>query len=135
MNYIGELQSLLNNAYAPYSNFRVAAIAVMNDGHTFKGVNVENASYGAAICAERNAINSAIADGYKKNDFKALYIMVNSSKISFPCKICCQTLVELFSEKTPIVCMNKVGEQKALTVKDLCTYTFDRSDLIWKVDL
>ena len=66
------LEQLLNNAYAPYSNYKVSSIVVMNDGKTYEGVNVENASFGATICAERNAINSAIKDGYKKGDFKEL---------------------------------------------------------------
>ena len=54
-----KLIKLLDNSYSPYSRFRVAAIAVMKDGKEFPGVNVENASYGASICAERSAILSA----------------------------------------------------------------------------
>ena len=61
-----QLINLLKNSYSPYSNFRVASIAVMKDGKQFKGVNVENASYGACICAERSAIVSAISNGYKE---------------------------------------------------------------------
>ena len=68
-----ELLKLLNNSYAKYSKFKVAAIVVMKDGKTIKGVNVENASYGAAICAERNAISTAITEGYTKGSFKDLY--------------------------------------------------------------
>ena len=64
-----KLLNLLNNSYCPYSNFRVSAIAIMNDLKEFSGVNVENASYGACICAERSAIVSAISNGYKKGDF------------------------------------------------------------------
>ena len=58
-----KLLKLLDNSYAVYSNFPVAAIVVMNDGREFCGVNVENASYGATICAERSAIVSAISAG------------------------------------------------------------------------
>ena len=61
-----KLISLLNNSYSPYSKFRVSAIVVMKDGKFFNGVNVENASYGGSICAERNAINAAISNGYKR---------------------------------------------------------------------
>ena len=80
-----KLKELLKNSYSPYSKFRVSSIVIMKDGTEFGGVNVENASYGATICAERNAILQAIAHGYKKGDFeKALkewpYIMeVNNS--------------------------------------------------------
>ena len=75
-----KLVSLLENSYSPYSKFRVSAIAVMNDGREFPGVNVENASYGASICAERSAILSAISNGYKKHDFKELYNIDNLIK-------------------------------------------------------
>ena len=54
-----KLKNLLEHAYAPYSKYRVSAIVVMKDNHEFYGVNVENASYGATICAERNAILNA----------------------------------------------------------------------------
>ena len=59
------LKELLNNSYAPYSNFRVSAVVVMKDGTSFNGVNVENAAYGSSICAERSAILAAISNGYK----------------------------------------------------------------------
>ena len=87
-----KLEKLLNNSYAKYSNFRVACICVMNDGNEISGVNVENASYGATICAERVAITGAIAKGYKKGDFKELHIMVDSDKIGTPCFMCRQVI-------------------------------------------
>ena len=62
---IDELKQLLNNAYAPYSKYRVAAILETNDGKIFTGVNIENASFGATICAERVAIYKAISEGYR----------------------------------------------------------------------
>lgn len=71
-----KLREILKNSYSPYSNFKVAAIVVMKDGSEFKGVNVENASYGAAICAERSAIVSAVSAGYKIGAFKELHVMV-----------------------------------------------------------
>ena len=66
------LKNLLRNSYAPYSKFHVAAIVKMKDGKYYAGVNVENANY-TSICAERNAIASAIASGYKRFDFEAIY--------------------------------------------------------------
>ena len=68
-----KLIKLLDNSYSPYSNFKVAAILITKDGKEFYGVNVENASYGASICAERSAIVSAISNGYKKYDFENIY--------------------------------------------------------------
>ena len=124
-----ELKTLLNNSYSPYSNFRVAAILETNDGALFNGVNVENASYGAAICAERSAIVSAISSGYKKGDFKKLSIIVDSNKISFPCNICRQVFVEFFDDNMIIDCYDKNGNIKSLRVSDLCTYSFNYEDL------
>lgn len=82
---IEKLKELQKNSYSPYSNFKVSAIVVMNDGNEFFGVNVENASYGATICAERSAIVSAISRGYTKGSFKELHIMVGSGEIGMPC--------------------------------------------------
>ena len=124
-----KLQEILNNSYSPYSNFKVAAIAVMKDGKEFYGTNVENASYGAAICAERSAIVSAISNGYKKYDFDKLYVMVNSDKISTCCFMCRQVISELFEKDRNIILMNKNGDEKVYTVLELCPYPFDEEDL------
>lgn len=125
-----ELLKLLNNSYSPYSNFKVASIVVMKDGTIFKGVNVENASYGATVCAERNAIFNAISNGYKKGDFKELYVMVNSDRISSCCFMCRQVISEFFDKDIKVVLMNKNGEEKEYLVSDLCPIPFDESDLI-----
>ena len=65
-----KLKEVGKNSYSPYSHFRVATIVIMKDGTEFKGVNVENAAYGASVCAERSAILSAVSNGYKYGDFK-----------------------------------------------------------------
>lgn len=92
------LKRLLKNSYSPYSGFRVASICLMKDGKSFGGVNVENASYGAAICAERGAILSAIASGYKKGDFSKLYVMCDSTRVSSSCFMCRQVINEFLIE-------------------------------------
>lgn len=123
-----ELKKLLDKAYAPYSNFHVAAIIEMNDGKLIPGVNVENASYGASICAERNAITSAITLGYKKGDFKRIYVMVSGEKLSTPCFICRQVISEFFSKDAEIVLVGQDTEERH-TVSEMCPYPFDESDL------
>lgn len=124
-----KLLSLLNNSYSPYSKFRVACIALMNDGREYAGVNVENASYGATICAERVAITKAISEGYRKSDFKELHVMCDSDKISSCCFICRQVITEFFDTDSRIILYNNLGETKELTVKELCPLPFDEEDL------
>lgn len=124
-----ELIELLDKAYAPYSKFHVAAVIEMKDGNLIKGVNVENASYGASICAERNAITTAITMGYKKGDFKNIYIMVSGTKLSMPCFICRQVITEFFDKDSLIILMDKEGNEKRMKVSEACPYPFDASDL------
>lgn len=124
-----KLIELQKKSYAPYSNFKVSAILETNDGNIFEGVNVENASYGACICAERTAILSAIAKGYRKGDFKRLSIMNSSDKIATPCMICRQTFVEFFDNNMEVYCYNIIGDYKLYKVSDLCTYPFDEGNL------
>ena len=124
-----ELLKLLNNAYAPYSKFNVSAIIETKDGKFIPGVNVENASYGATICAERNAITTAISMGYKKGEFKNIYIMVSGDKLSMPCFMCRQVITEFFDKDSGIILVGKKGEIEKHTVSELCPYPFDETDL------
>ncbi|MDD3341742.1 MAG: cytidine deaminase [Bacilli bacterium] len=124
-----KLLKVLENSYSPYSHFRVAAIVQMKDGQTFQGVNVENASYGATICAERSAIVSAISNGYKKEDFEALYVMCDNDKIGMCCFLCRQVISEFFGKDKKIIAMNPKGETETHTVEELCPYPFSEDDL------
>ena len=123
------LKRLLKNSYSPYSGFKVAAICLMKDGKSFGGVNVENASYGATICAERVAINNAIASGYIKGDFSKLYIMCDSERISSPCFICRQVINEFFTIDDGVILYSNDGDKEVYTVRELCPYPFGSSDL------
>lgn len=124
-----KLIKLLDNSYSPYSKFQVSAIVVMKDGKEFNGVNVENASYGAGICAERSAIVSAISAGYKKHDFKEMYVMCNSDKIGTSCFICRQVIEEFFEPDCIVTAMIPSGEKLSLTVRELCPYPFNEENL------
>ena len=124
-----KLLKLLDNAYCPYSNFRVSAVIVMKDGTEISGVNVETASYGATICAERNAITTAVAMGYSKGEFDKLYVMTSGKKISSCCFICRQLIVEFFDKNSEIVLMDMDGNSKTLTVREMCPYPFNEEDL------
>ena len=81
----------LNKAYAPSSKFHVGAALLAEDGRVFTGVNVENASYGGAICAERTAFVKAVSEGCR--EFKAIAI-VSSAGSAWPCGICRQFMSE-----------------------------------------
>lgn len=127
---IEKLMELAKNSYSPYSHFRVATIVIMKDGTEFKGVNVENASYGATICAERSAILSAISNGYTKGDFKELHCLcADSNRISTSCFACRQVISELFDKDVPLYFYANTGECKKFTVAELCPYPFDEDDL------
>lgn len=122
-----KLINLLNNAYSPYYNFKVASIVVTNDNKEFCGVNVENAN-GTSICAERNAIANAVSNGYKKGDFKELYIMLEKG-LGTPCFACRQVILEFFNLEDKIICLDKIGNIKSYTVSELCPYPFSSEDL------
>lgn len=124
-----KLIELLNNSYAPYSNYKVGCILVTKDDKEFKGVNVENASFGATICAERSAILNAISNGYTKGDFSKIYIMNSSDKIGTPCFICRQVFIEFFDMDMDVILMDMKGHEESYKVKDLCTYPFNSDNL------
>lgn len=124
-----KLLELLNKAYAPYSNFRVSAILETTDGKIYTGVNIENASYGATVCAERAAIFKAVSEGYRKGEFKRLHVMVDSPKISSCCFMCRQVISEFFYNDTEIILYNNKGEYKTYTKEKLCPLPFDSEDL------
>lgn len=126
---IEELIKLHKNSYSPYSKYAVSAIVVMKDEKKFSGVNVENASYGASICAERSAILSAVSNGYTKGDFKELYVMVSSGEVGMPCFQCRQVISELFDKNCIIHCCSTKGVIEDYTVEELCPYPFGEDDL------
>ena len=123
-----KLNQVIKNAYSPYYNFKVGCIVVTKDGKEFIGVNVENAN-GTSICAERNAIATAVAHGYKKGDFDRLYIGFENGKEGAPCFACRQVILEFFDLDSKIISVKGNGEEVTYTVKDLCPYSFDSEDL------
>lgn len=124
----------LKKSYAPYSKFRVSAILVTKDGKEYTGVNIENASYGATICAERVAITKAISEGQSTSNFKEIHIMCDSKEFAMPCFICRQTFIEFFNQDTLIYVYNNQKEKKIYQMDQICPYPFSKEDLKWKVD-
>lgn len=124
-----KLIKLLENSYCPISNFPVSSIIIMKDGTLINGVNVEDASTRAGICAERNAITTAVSLGYKKGDFKEIHVMVNVENPSTCCFVCRQLIIEFFSKNDLIYCYGNTGIVKKFTVGELCPHPFDEEDL------
>lgn len=95
-------QAVRQNAYAPYSNYHVGAALLAEDGSIFTGCNVENATYGATICAERTAIVKAVSEGVRT--FRAIVVMTSNG--GSPCGICRQTLFE-FSQDMAVILVDE----------------------------
>lgn len=123
-----KLDLLLERSKSNYFHFPVAAILECHDGKLFFGVNVETSSPAAGICAERNAIFSAISNGYNKEDFKKLHLKTKTNKKIYPCFICRQALVEFLNSDTEIIIYYE-NEKKKITVKELTPYSFSEEDL------
>ena len=108
---LNEAFEAMKDAYAPYSNYHVGACVKCKDGRMFRGVNIENASYGATNCGERSAIFGAYSYGYRKDDIEVLAIVTDGGRIGAPCGVCRQVLSELLNEDTPIVLSNGIDVQ------------------------
>ncbi|HOA30089.1 MAG TPA: cytidine deaminase [Candidatus Cloacimonadota bacterium] len=91
-------------AYAPYSGYKVGAALICADGSIYTGCNVENASFSLTICAERNAVFKAVSEG--KRDFTAIAIYVDSDKSFPPCGACRQVISE-FAPRIPVIYANR----------------------------
>ena len=109
-------------AYVPYSRFRVGAALLAEDGKVFAGCNVENASYGLTICAERNALFQAVAEGCAR--FRALAVVAESDPPAAPCGACRQVLSE-FAPDLEILLGDAEGrELETLSLRDLLPRRF-----------
>ena len=116
--------AMLDRAYVPYSRFPVGAALECADGTVFTGCNVENASSPAGLCAERNAMFHAVAEGH--TDFVRIVVAGRSDDFCYPCGICRQVMKE-FAPELEVICLNKDGDEKRLTLNDLLPYGFDRT--------
>lgn len=113
------------NAYAPYSKFKVGAVLITKNGKIFTGVNIENASYGLTNCAERTAIFKAVSEGEK--EFDTIVIIADTEKPVSPCGACRQVMAEFGNFK--VILANTKGEWLETDVKKLLPYSFEKKDL------
>lgn len=120
----------LKNSYSPYSKFKVSAVLETKEGELYTGVNIENASYPAGICAERVAIFKAISEG--KKDFKRLVLIAeanNKLKIAYPCGICRQVLNEFKTNNFEIIVASSINNYKIYNIDELLPYSFGSKDM------
>ncbi|MBE6034031.1 cytidine deaminase [Aminipila sp.] len=108
------------NAYAPFSKFHVGAALLTKDGTVYTGVNVENSSFGATICAERTAFTKAVSDG--KKEFEAIAISGNGGE-AWPCGICRQFMYE-FAPDLMVITGNDEEHLEQMTLKELLPHGF-----------
>ena len=109
------------NAYAPYSGFKVGAAILCRDGSVYTGCNIENASYGASNCAERTAVFKAVSEG--KKEFLKIAIMSSGRGFTFPCGLCRQVLWE-FMPQGDVVLGDVNGRIKVFKLKELLPEAF-----------
>ena len=114
------------NAHAPYSNFRVGAAVRSSSGRIFGGCNVENATYGLTVCAERVAIFKAISEG--ERGFSSLAVVTDTETVTPPCGACRQLIWE-FCGDIPVTLANLSGKRETLQTKELFPKPFDDSNL------
>ena len=118
-------QALLSceKAYAQYSGYSVGACLLAASGEYYHGANMENASYGGCICAERTAIVAALYAG--ERNFRALCVAAKSDEICLPCGICRQFYSEFCEGDMPVICANVSGEYEIYAFSDLMPKPFE----------
>jgi cytidine deaminase len=116
----------MENAYSPYSEFKVGAALLCENGDVYCGANIENSSYSATICAERVALFKAVSD--RQTSFKSMAVVgcypVKTQDFCYPCGVCLQTLREFCAPDFKIITANSLGDIKEFTLKELLPYGF-----------
>lgn len=123
------LEQLLNNAYAPYSNVHVAAVVVTKTGEEFPGVNVENAAYPSGICAERSALFAFATAGHRKGEIKELHLTASTTNPLMPCGACRQVMTEFMEGNTKIFIHHKGKIVQEYTVDQILPGAVHKEDL------
>jgi len=115
-------------AYAPYSNYRVGAALVTTEGVVFTGCNVENASYGLCNCAERTAVFTAVREGYKR--FNEIAIVAPGDTPPYPCGACRQVLAEFCGPdcRIYVACSTNLTSHEEMSLGDLLPKAFSFKD-------
>ena len=122
---IAEARRVAENSYSPYSHFRVGAVVVAADGSEYQGCNIENAAYGASICAEANAITTAAANGVR--EIHTVAVTCLDGEGCTPCGNCRQIMREFGVER--VILTDESGALVEYTLDDLLPMSFGPEDL------
>ncbi|MGL4654438.1 MAG: cytidine deaminase [Sarcina sp.] len=115
-------------AYCPYSDFKVGAAALFEDGNVYTGCNVENASYGATNCAERTAIFTGVANGARS--LEAIALIGDTKNFTYPCGICRQVMVEFAKDDNmKIYIVKSENDYIETTIGEIVPGMFSKKDL------
>jgi cytidine deaminase len=114
------------HAHAPFSNFKVGAALEAEDGRIYTGCNIENATYGLTLCAERVAVFKAVSEGARK--FKRIAVAADTGTLTPPCGACRQILWE-FCGDAELTLVNLEGKSETIRMKDIFPRPFDASFL------
>jgi len=118
---VSRAEAMKEKSYVPYSNFPVGAALLTADGAVFTGCNVENAAYGACICAEQTAIVKAVSEGHRH--FQAIAVTGNSEDYCLPCGQCRQIMSE-FAPDLKIICGRADGAFARYQLSELLAHAF-----------
>ena len=118
-------KKVMKNSYSKYSKFKVGAALLTEDGRVFDGCNIENASFGATICAERTAVVKAISEGAKK--INRIAIVSDTQKTTPPCGICLQFLKE-FMDENGVIILEDGDEIYRYTFSEMYPMSFSLQD-------
>jgi len=126
LELINQAQSAYRQAYVPYSHYPVGSAVLFSSGKIYSGCNVENASYGLTVCAERNAIFQAVAQG--ERELKGIAIAVPTDVFPSPCGACRQVIRE-FAVDCPVILINGTGQTRLTRLKTLLPEAFGPESL------
>ena len=124
---ISEAKKAMNMAYAPYSGFHVGAAILTETGKIYTGCNVENASFGATICAERTAAVKAVSEGH--NRFVKIAVTGSSKEFTYPCGICRQFLSEFMCEDAEFIFEDINEGIRVIKSSELLPYSFTKESI------
>lgn len=128
MSLIEQARTAQRAAYAPYSKYHVGCALETNDGTIFTGCNIENASYGATLCAERVAIFKAVSEGHRH--FRRIVICTDSTTPAAPCGLCRQVMAEFFGPELEIILCGANETERRYTFAELLPHPFNQSSFV-----